>query len=101
MGRTARGSSSRYRKSGQVLVTDGETVERLPWAVGRPGLRPQAPGNFERVVAMEEKISKTEARQGTGPRQMVSVLFVSMALAILAGGFLLWYFFLGASPPAR
>ena len=50
---------------------------------------------------MEEKVSKTEARQGTGPRQMVSVLFVSMALAILAGGFLLWYFFLGASPPAR
>ena len=50
---------------------------------------------------MEEKISKTEVRQGTGPRQMVSVLFVSMALAILAGSFLLWYFFLGASPTAR
>ena len=44
---------------------------------------------------MEEQISKTEARQGAGPRQMVSVLFVSMALAILAGGFLLWYFLSG------
>ena len=65
---------------------------------GRPGL------GLRRAiygVVMEEKISKTEVRQGTGPRQMVSVLFVSMALAILAGGFLLWYFFLGASPPAR
>jgi hypothetical protein len=49
---------------------------------------------------MNEQVRKTEARQGTGPRQMVSVLFASMALAVLAGAVLLWYFYfaIGAAP---
>ena len=46
----------------------------------------------------DQDLTKTEARQGTGPHQMVSVLFVSIALAVLAGGVLLWYFYLTASP---
>ena len=50
-------------------------------------------------LGMNEDVTKTEARQGTGPRQMVSVLFVSMTLAILAGAVLLWYFYF-ASPVA-
>ena len=50
---------------------------------------------------MEENLNKTEARQGTGPWQMVSVLFVSMALAVLAGGVLLWYFYFASSMPVR
>jgi hypothetical protein len=48
---------------------------------------------------VNEKVTKTEARQGTGPRQMVSVLFASMALAVLAGAVLLWFFYF-ATPPA-
>jgi hypothetical protein len=47
---------------------------------------------------LDQQVTKTEARQGTGPRQMVSVLFVSIALAVLAGGVLLWYFYFAASP---
>jgi len=50
---------------------------------------------------MEETMTKTEARQGTGPRQMVSVLFVSMTLAVLAGGVLLWYFYFASPVPVR
>ena len=50
---------------------------------------------------MEENVTKTEARQGTGPRQMVSVLFVSMTLAILAGVVLLWYFYFASPVPVR
>ena len=50
---------------------------------------------------MEENMTKTEARQGTGPRQMVSVLFVSMTLAVLAGAVLLWYFYFASSVPVR
>ena len=50
---------------------------------------------------MEENMTKTEARQGTGPRQMVSVLFVSMTLAVLAGGVLLWYFYFDSPVPMR
>ena len=50
---------------------------------------------------MEENVTKTEARQGTGPRQMVSVLFVSMGLAILAGAILLWYFYFASPAPVR
>ena len=50
---------------------------------------------------MEENMTKTEARQGTGPRQMVSVLFVSMTLAVLAGGVLLWYFYFDRPVPMR
>jgi hypothetical protein len=34
-----------------------------------------------------------EVRQGTGPRATVSVLFVSIVLALTAGGILLVYFF--------
>ena len=53
-----------------------------------------------REQTMNEQVTKTEARQGTGPRQMVSVLFASMALAVLAGAVLLWYFYfaIGAAP---
>ncbi|HEX6612042.1 MAG TPA: hypothetical protein VF051_14795 [Hyphomicrobiaceae bacterium] len=47
---------------------------------------------------LDQEVTKTEARQGTGPRQMVSVLFVSIALAVLAGGVLLWYFYFAVSP---
>lgn len=46
----------------------------------------------------DEELTKTEIRQGTGPRQMVSVLFASIALAVLASGVLLWYFYFTASP---
>jgi hypothetical protein len=35
-----------------------------------------------------------EVRQGTGPRATVSVLFVSLVMAVLAGAVLLAYFFL-------
>ncbi len=44
------------------------------------------------------EVSKTEARQGTGPRQMVSVLTVSIALAVVAGGLLVLWFYLLAQP---
>jgi len=40
-------------------------------------------------------------RQGTGPRIMVSVLLVSLMLALLAGAFLLAYYYAGSPPPAR
>ena len=50
---------------------------------------------------MNEEVTKTEARQGTGPRQMVSVLFVSMVLAVLAGAALLWYFYFASPVPVR
>jgi hypothetical protein len=47
------------------------------------------------------EVTKTEARQGTGPRQMVSVLTVSIALAVLVGAALLtWIYILPAQPPA-
>lgn len=46
----------------------------------------------------ETEVTKTEARQGTGPRQMVSVLFVSVALAVAAGVLLFAYFYFTASP---
>jgi hypothetical protein len=36
-----------------------------------------------------------EVRQGTGPRAMVSVLFVSLSVAAVAGVILLGYFVLG------
>ena len=34
-----------------------------------------------------------EVRQGTGPRAMVSVLFISLVSAVVAGAILLAYFF--------
>jgi len=46
----------------------------------------------------DPELTKTEARQGTGPRQMVSVLFVSVALAVVIGVLLLGYFYLTTSP---
>ena len=48
---------------------------------------------------MYENITKTEARQGTGPRQMVPVLLLSMTLDILAGAALLGYFYFASPPP--
>jgi hypothetical protein len=46
------------------------------------------------------EVTKTEARQGTGPRQMVSVLTVSIGLAVLAGAaLLLWFYALPQPPP--
>jgi hypothetical protein len=43
--------------------------------------------------------TKTEARQGTGPRQMVSVLAISIALAVLAGALLIiWFYILPDQP---
>ena len=38
------------------------------------------------------EVTSAEARQGTGPRNMVSVLFVSLMLAVSAGVILLAYF---------
>lgn len=52
------------------------------------------------MVDQDRELTKTEARQGTGPRQMVSVLFASIALAVLAGGVLLWYFYFTTPTPA-
>ena len=47
------------------------------------------------------EVSKTEARQGTGPRQMVSVLTVSIGLAVLVGAALMiWLYVLPQPPPA-
>lgn len=46
----------------------------------------------------DPELTKTEARQGTGPRQMVSVLFVSVTLAVIVGVLLLAYFYMTASP---
>lgn len=45
------------------------------------------------------EVSKTEARQGTGPRQMVSVLTVSLGLAILVGAALIIWFYVLPQPP--
>ena len=46
------------------------------------------------------EVSKTEARQGTGPRQMVSVLTLSIGLAILVGAALVvWFYVLPPPPP--
>ena len=44
------------------------------------------------------EVSKTEARQGTGPRQMVSVLTVSIAFAAFAGVLLILWLYLLARP---
>ena len=45
------------------------------------------------------EVTKTEARQGTGPRQTVSVLIISIALAILAGALLvIWFYILPNQP---
>jgi hypothetical protein len=45
------------------------------------------------------EVTKTEARQGTGPRQMVSVLTVSIGLAVVAGIILLlWFYILPEQP---
>jgi len=52
------------------------------------------------MVEHDQELTKTEARQGTGPRAMVSVLFGSVALAVVIGAALLWYFYLTASPSA-
>jgi hypothetical protein len=46
----------------------------------------------------DQDLTKTEARQGTGPREMVSVLFISILLAAVAGAVLLWYFYFTAAP---
>ena len=45
------------------------------------------------------EVSKTEARQGTGPRQMVSVLTLSIGLAILVGAALIVWFYVLPQPP--
>jgi hypothetical protein len=50
------------------------------------------------MADQNQELTKTEARQGTGPRQMVSVLLVSITLALVAGAVLLWYFYFTASP---
>jgi tRNA-binding EMAP/Myf-like protein len=44
------------------------------------------------------EVSKTEVRQGTGPRQMVSVLTASVALAILVGAALIVWFYMLPQP---
>lgn len=36
-----------------------------------------------------------DVRQGTGPRSTVSVLFISLTLAVIAGAALLAYFYFG------
>lgn len=46
----------------------------------------------------DPEVTKTEARQGTGPRQMVSVLFISVTLAVAIGVLLLAYFWLTTNP---
>lgn len=46
----------------------------------------------------DPELTKTEARQGTGPRHMVSVLFISVTLAVVVGVLLLAYFYLTTSP---
>ena len=45
------------------------------------------------------EVTKTEARQGTGPRQMVSVLTVSIALAVVAGIILILWFYVMPEQP--
>jgi hypothetical protein len=39
-----------------------------------------------------------EVRQGTGPRATVSVLFISIACAVVAGAAIIGYFVLGFGP---
>ena len=46
----------------------------------------------------DPELTKTEARQGTGPRQMVSVLFISITLAVVIGIVLFAYSLLTTSP---
>ena len=79
-----------------LLVRGRHPVLRL--AVRAEGTISKVGGYGGRKM-VNEKVTKTEARQGTGPRQMVSVLFASMALAVLAGVVLLWFFYF-ATPPA-
>ena len=43
-------------------------------------------------------MTKTEARQGTGPRQMVSVLFISIVLAVWQAACCFGTFYFTASP---
>jgi hypothetical protein len=50
------------------------------------------------MTDQDQDLTKTEARQGTGPREMVSVLFVSIVLAAVAGAVLLWYFYFTTAP---
>jgi hypothetical protein len=40
---------------------------------------------MERTNRMATKLTPTEARQGTGPRAMFWVLWVSVTLAVIAG----------------
>jgi hypothetical protein len=42
-----------------------------------------------------------EVRQGTGPRATLSVLLVSLTLAVLVGVALLAYFYLGPVPAPK
>jgi len=42
-----------------------------------------------------------KVRQGTGPRSTVSVLFISLTLAAVAGLALLAYFYFGATPAPK
>lgn len=42
-----------------------------------------------------------KVRQGTGPRATVSVLFVSLTLAAVAGIALLAYFYFGPTPAPK
>ncbi len=42
-----------------------------------------------------------KVRQGTGPRATVSVLFVSLTLAAIAGVALLAYFYFGPNPAPK
>lgn len=46
----------------------------------------------------DPELTRTEARQGGGPRQMVSVLFISVTLAVIAGVLLVAYFYLTTAP---
>jgi|LNFM01.1.fsa_nt_gb hypothetical protein len=48
----------------------------------------------------EVVLTPTEARQGTGPRSMVTVLLVSLALAAIAG-FSITYYFINANQSAQ
>ena len=42
-----------------------------------------------------------KVRQGTGPRATVSVLFISLTLAAVAGRAVLAYFYFGATPAPK
>ena len=42
-----------------------------------------------------------EVRQGTGPRATVSVLFISLTLAVIVGVVLLAYFYFGPINPQK